>query len=121
MQIIDTRKASSSPTLRSFLARNGFKLHVQSFFKIMPFSERSVSKIEIFSNGLIHCECLNTIYKDNVAVGSNKQKSCYFPGQDLSDAPEMVQKAASVFWTEDIIAGYKKYSVSIESADPASP
>lgn len=82
----------------------------------MPFSERSASKIEVLSNGLIHCECLNTIHKDDVVVGSSKQKSCYFPGQDLSDAPEMVQKAASVFWTEDIINGYKNYSVSIESA-----
>lgn len=63
----------------------------------MSFSESSTEKIEVLGDGVINCECSILIYKNDAVFATNKVKSCYFPGQDLSDAPQMVQKAASVF------------------------
>jgi len=81
----------------------------------MAYSESTTEKIEVLSNGTINCECTVIIYKDDSAVASTKYTSCYFPGTDLSDAPEMVKKAASVFWTDDVISNYQQTVVAITS------
>jgi hypothetical protein len=81
----------------------------------MPFSESSTEKIEVLGDGVINCQCNILIYKNDAVFAASNVKSCYFPGQDLSDAPQMVQKAASAFWTPEIIADYKTKVVSVAS------
>ena len=83
----------------------------------MAFTETFEYKLEIIPPySIIQCRRADIISKDGTEVARSFHRSVYYPGDDISEAPQEVQDVAGVLWTTAVIESYKNYKEGIQSA-----
>ncbi len=73
----------------------------------MAFTEKQAYKIEVNENLSIAVRRADIVLKDDVEVGRSYHRSCFQPGDDVSDEVQEVQDVAAVVWTAEVIAEYQ--------------
>lgn len=75
----------------------------------MALSEQSViSKIEILEDGQIQVRRADRVLKDGVVIAERFHRHVLEPGSDVSNEDPRVKKAATAFWTKDVLAAFKE-------------
>lgn len=86
----------------------------------MAFTERVEHKLEIIPPwSIIQCRRADIIEKDGKEVGRSYHRSCYCPGDDLTDACQEVKDVAGALWTQQLIDDYKAYIASQQPGNVA--
>jgi hypothetical protein len=76
----------------------------------MAFTERVEHKLEIIPPwSIIQCRRADIIDKDGKEVGRSYHRTCYYPGDDLTDACQEVKDVAAALWNQKLIDDYKAY------------
>jgi hypothetical protein len=69
-----------------------------------------VDKCEILSNGIIQARTALIIQRDGVEISKKYiNRQIFAPGDDVSDAPDMVKKIAEVEHTDEVKAAYADF------------
>ena len=62
------------------------------------YSEQLEYKLEILPDSTIQCRETTIVLKDGVEIARSYHRSCYCPGDDVSDAPAQVQQVSRAIW-----------------------
>lgn len=73
----------------------------------MALDKRTIlDQIEVRKDGVIFVKELNQIVEDGVVLTSTPHRTVINPNEDITNAIDAVKKAASVFWTPEVIQEY---------------
>ena len=78
------------------------------------YSERIELKEEILPNQVIQLRTATIVLKDGEEVGRQYHREVFFPGDDVTSAPQEVQDIAGLLWTDGVILAYES---SVGTAD----
>ena len=71
------------------------------------YTERLEYKEEILPNQTIQLRIGTVIERDGEDVGVTYNRTVFFPGADLTEAPDEVKAIAGVLWTPAVISAYE--------------
>ena len=77
----------------------------------MALTEKTeIDKCEVLANGIIQARTALIIERDGVEISRKYiNRKIYHPGDDVSDAPDMVKKIAEVEHTDAVKAAYADF------------
>ena len=83
----------------------------------MALTEKTeVDKCEILANGTIQARTALIIERDGVEISRKYiNRQVFAPGDDVSNAPDMVKKIAEIEHTDEVKAAYADYQTAGEA------
>ena len=83
----------------------------------MALTEKTeVDKCEVLANGIIQARTALVIERDGVEISRKYvNRQVWHPGDDISNAPDMVKKIAEVEHTDEVKAAYANFIVAAEA------
>ena len=74
-----------------------------------------IDKCEVLANGIIQARTALIIERDNVEISRKYiNRQCFAPGDDISNAPDIVKKIAEVEHTDEVKTAYADFLVAAE-------
>ena len=86
----------------------------------MALTERTeVDRCEVLSNGIIQARTALIVERDGVEISRKYiNRQVFHPGEDVSNAPDIVKKIAEVEHTDEAIAAFAEAKVAGEARRP---
>ena len=83
----------------------------------MALTEKTeVDRCEVLSNGIIQARTAFIVERDGVEISRKYiNRQCFAPGDDVSNAPDLVKKLAEVEHTDEVKAAYADFLVESET------
>ena len=83
----------------------------------MALTEKTeVDRCEVLSNGIIQARTAFIVERDGVEISRKYiNRQCFAPGDDVSNAPDLVKKLAEVEHTDEVKAAYSDFLVESET------
>jgi len=77
----------------------------------MALTEKTeIDKCEVLANGIIQARTALIVERDGVEISRKYiNRKIYHPGDDVSDAPDMVKKIAEVEHTDEVKTAYADF------------
>ena len=72
----------------------------------MALTETFAYKVEVNENMSVGVRRADIVLKDGIEISRTYHRSCFMPGDDISDQTDEVKAVAAAVWTDEVVDAY---------------